>query len=165
MDHNKKIIFILPTLFAGGAERVVSFIAQNIDANKFSSLLLITGKKKDAAFSVQNIQVKFLEKKRVLNSIVKIILFLRKNKPDIVFSSIGHLNTIMGLLSPFFPNIKFVVRVATLSSKINQTNSSKSLFKLIRLQLAGISYKLVDKIIFQSQDMAEDVVNRYKIFQ
>ena len=39
----KKILFILPSLKAGGAERVVSFLAKNLDQNVFETKLLVVG--------------------------------------------------------------------------------------------------------------------------
>ena len=46
-NKNVNIIFILPTLQAGGAERVVSYIAQNLDKTKFNVELLITGEEEE----------------------------------------------------------------------------------------------------------------------
>jgi hypothetical protein len=86
-----KVLFILPTLTAGGAERVISFVAQNIDNSIFESTLLVTGYRKDAAYDIKGIQVKFLEKSRVFTAIPNIFLFLLKHKPHYVLSSIGHL--------------------------------------------------------------------------
>ena len=39
----KKVLFILPNLEAGGAERVISFVAQNISSIEFDSQLLVIG--------------------------------------------------------------------------------------------------------------------------
>jgi hypothetical protein len=69
MEKKIKILFILPSLRAGGAERVVSFIAQNLNTTKFSPVLLIIGYEKDAAFSIEDIETHFLNKSRVLDGI------------------------------------------------------------------------------------------------
>ncbi|MGK0446263.1 MAG: glycosyltransferase involved in cell wall biosynthesis [Polaribacter sp.] len=168
MQDPKKvnIAFILPTLAAGGAERVISFVAQNINPEKFNPKLLITGYKKDAAYRVENISIEFLEKKRVFSAIFKLFMFLMKYKPDVVVSSIGHLNTVMGLMSPFFPKTKFVIRVATVSSamsEVHQTNKSLNISDKLRSKMADISFKLIDNVICQSQDMADDFVTIYKV--
>ncbi|MFV9551015.1 glycosyltransferase [Algibacter sp. PT7-4] len=161
----KKVLFILPTLTAGGAERVISYIAQNIDQNKFESKLLITGYKKDAAYSINGIEVKFLEKGRVLNAIPKIFLYLIKNKPQFVLSSIGHLNTVMGLMSPFFIKTKFIIREASVISSMEDVykeSSNKKSFS-IHSYLSHKSYKMIDKIVCQSKDMAQDFINIYNV--
>ena len=59
MDNKIKILFILPSLRPGGAERVVSFIAQHLDKTKFESKLLIIGFKKKAVYSFENIETFF----------------------------------------------------------------------------------------------------------
>ena len=50
-----KIFFILPSLKAGGAERVISFVSQNIDKEKFKPYLLVAGFEKDSVYDVSNI--------------------------------------------------------------------------------------------------------------
>ena len=42
-----KVYFILPTLFAGGAERIISFVSQQMDKTKFNVTLIIIGYEKD----------------------------------------------------------------------------------------------------------------------
>ena len=164
----KKILFILPTLTAGGAERVISFVAQNIDSDKFQSTLLITGSKKDSAYAINGIDIKFLEKSRVLNATPAIFMFLLKHRPDVVLSSIGHLNTIMGLMSPIFYKTKFIIREASVISAMSEahkssTKNKRSILGEIRGKLGDISYKLIDIVICQSNDMALDFINIYKI--
>ena len=162
----KKILFILPTLTAGGAERVISFIAQNIDQDKYDSQLLVTGYKKDSAYTIDKIRVTFLEKKRVLNAAPKIFWYLLKNKPQVVLSSIGHLNTVMGLMAPIFFNTEFIIREASVISSMdeihNQSPNKKKSFS-IHAYLSDISYKMIDKIVCQSNDMAKDFINIYNV--
>lgn len=160
------VAFILPTFVAGGAERIISFVAQNIDDKTFDSTLVITGYKKNAAYSVENIKVEFLEKKRVFNAIFELFKFLVVRKPDVVLSSIGHLNTVMGLMAPFFPKTKFVVREASVISAmsgVHKVNKSVSFSSKMRSKMSRLSYKFVDHIICQSQDMADDFANIYKV--
>ena len=160
------ITFILPTLVAGGAERVISFLAQNLDTEKFNTTLLITGHKKDAVYTVKNINVEFLEKKRVFNAVFQLFTYLRTHKPDVVLSSIGHLNTVMGLMSPCFPKTKFMVREASVVSAMNgvgQANKPVKMSSKLRSIMANLSYKLVDNIICQSEDMAHDFATVYKV--
>ena len=165
-DTKINITFVLPSLVAGGAERVISFIAQNIDAEKFNSTILITGHQKDTVYPIENIKVEYLEKKRVLNAVSKLFMYLTTRKPDVVLSSIGHLNTVMGLMSPCFPKIKFVIREASVVSAMNSINRIKrtiTIFNKLRSVMSHLSYKLVDNIICQSKDMADDFIAIYKV--
>lgn len=160
------ITFILPTLVAGGAERVISFIAQNINQELFNSTLLITGHKKDAVYNVTNIKVQFLEKKRVYQSVFSILFFLNKNPQNIVLSSIAHLNTVMGLISPLFPKTKFIIREASVVSEMNNITRIEKTFSFsdkFRSLMANLSLMFVDNIICQSTDMAKDFLLVYKV--
>jgi hypothetical protein len=59
------ITFALPNLLPGGAERVMSFLAEKVDPNKFNSTLLVIGYSKDASYDINNINVIFFEKPKV----------------------------------------------------------------------------------------------------
>ena len=73
-----RILFLLPSLSAGGAERVMSFVSQNINKHKFHPVLLIAGFKKDTVYDVSNIEVVYLNKSRILTALPAIIFFFRK---------------------------------------------------------------------------------------
>ncbi|RYC51430.1 glycosyltransferase [Flagellimonas olearia] len=154
----KKIIFVLPTLTAGGAERVISFIAQNLDKNSFDSKLLILGDESSSAFSVEGIDLIFFNKKRVLHAVPKLYFFLLREKPDFILSSIGHLNTVLGLLSFFLGRTKVFIREASVVSSMGKYSKRKS---RLRGRLAIIAYNRVSGIICQSKDMAKDFALNY----
>ncbi|SHJ11853.1 glycosyltransferase [Algibacter luteus] len=161
----KKILFVLPTLTAGGAERVISFISQNINKKKYDAKLLVTGHKKDAAYEIENIEVKFLEKRRVLNAVPNIFWYLIKQRPNVVLSSIGHLNIVMGLMSPLIFKTKFIIReasVISLMGKIHNESTTNKTFNIYSF-LSRRSFRMVDKIICQSKDMADDFTNIYNV--
>ena len=154
-----KIIFVLPTLFAGGAEKIMSFISQNIDKEKFHSKLLIIGYSKDAVYEIEGIEVNYLNKSRVLNAIPSIISYLIKNKPDIVFSSISHLNVVMAMISFLFRKTKFIGREATISSEYVKTKKRFDIHKFLHDNL----YNKLDMIVCQSNDMSKHIIKNYHI--
>ncbi len=154
-----KIAFILPSLSAGGAERILSFLAQNINRANFDAELVIIGSDTDAAYSTMGITTRFLNKKRVLFGIPSLIFYLKKNKPNIVLSSIGHLNTVFGLMAPLFPNTKFIIREASVISEMSKFSKSNKLYGI----LAKIAYQNIAAVVCQSKDMAADFKKLYKI--
>ncbi|NAS30163.1 glycosyltransferase [Flavobacteriaceae bacterium R38] len=160
MQEKIKILFILPSLVAGGAERVVSFIAQNIDKEKYDATLLITGYERDTVYDVSSVNVIYLNKNRVLFSVIPLFINILKIKPKVVMSSIGHLNTIIGLLSFFFPKTKFITREASVISSIEKFNNKSN---KIYSWLAFLGIKKIDKVVCQSQDMAYDFIKLFKI--
>ena len=113
--NRKKIIFFLPSLAAGGAERVMSYIAQNINNKKFNVTLVVIGFEKDNAFEVNNIDVKYLNKPRVLTSLIDCIFLIKRLKPKIVIS-ILNLNAYMGFISLLFPKCIFIGRIVNIGS-------------------------------------------------
>lgn len=157
MQKKIKILFVLPTLGAGGAQRILSFLAQNVDKDIFESHLLIIGKATKAAYTFDKANTTFLNKNRVLSGIPTIIKFLVKNKPDVVISSIGHLNTVFGLLAPFFRSCKFIIREASVISVIGKFVKGKKIYGL----LSKIAYKNIDAVVCQSADMANDFMQLY----
>lgn len=154
-----KILLILPSLRAGGAERILSFLAEQFDKDKFLTTLVVVGKESEAVFPVENTKIIFLNKNRVLNGIPSLMRFILKSKPDIVLSSIGHLNTVFGLLAPFFPKTKFAIREASVVSIMNKYSDTSKIYGI----LSKRAYKNIDSVICQSQDMASDFRNMYGV--
>src|SRR5690606_9210203 len=156
-----KVTLVLPNLLAGGAERVISFIAQNIDPTNFQATLLIVGHSKDASYDVENIKMVFLEKPRVLSAIPALFKYLIRNKPDILVSTVGHLNAITGYMSFFFPRTKFIAREVTVLS-LDAVFSGGNKFHPLSY-IADKRFLFFDKIICQSHDMLEDIKHNYQI--
>ncbi len=160
MKKRKKIIFVLPSLVSGGAERVMSFIAQNINKEIFDPTLLIGGHSKDTAYDISNVKVVYLNKSRVLYAIPPIIMYFLKHKPNIVVSSISHTNTAMSIISPLFSKTKFIGREATVLSKRKNEKKSRKWFPG---RLISNRFKNLDMLICQSKDMAEDMRLNYQV--
>lgn len=156
MQSRKKILFVLPSLCAGGAERVISFVSQQLNTNDFKVKLIVLGFEKDAVYNVDSIEVKYLNKKRLLASVTTLFRLLMKEKPSIVVSSIGHVNIMMGFFSLFFRKIKFIGREASVVSKMNEFSKLNS---KLNLSLMKIFYPRLSAIICQSGDMRNDFIH------
>ena len=101
----KKIFLVLPNLTIGGAEKVYLEIVNNIDINKFKIYLVVFSSEDNVLekYINKNIEVINLKKKSIKLGIAKFFKYLFKYKPDIVMSSIIHLNIAMAVLKIFFP--------------------------------------------------------------
>lgn len=162
MNYKKiKILFVLPSLAPGGAERIMSFIAENLDKDKFDVKLIVTGFEKDTVYQTKDLTVIYLNKTRVLKSVFSLFHLLKKEKADIVISSIVHLNTFLAFFSKFFPKTKFVSREANVLSVLSKHNPYNSI--LFSKKMIIYAYKLVDKIICQSNDMRQDLVTHFNV--
>lgn len=162
MKSNKiNITFALPNLLPGGAERVVSYIAENLNKEKFNSTLLIIGYSKDASYDIKNIDVIFLEKPRVLYGIIDLFKYIRINKPDILVSAIGHLNSVTAYMSLFFPKTIFIAREVNVLSVLALYDNNKKFHPLGFI--SNKRFNFFEKVICQSQDMLDDFIQNYSI--
>ena len=83
----KSILFILPDLNAGGAERIVTTIANHLPREEFSpSILLLRKECFYFYFLLYDIEIIDIKTPRIRHSLKPILQQIRKRKPDIVFS-------------------------------------------------------------------------------
>lgn len=164
MQKNKPIpvLIVLPTLTAGGAERVMSFIYQKLDSTKFTTHLVVLGHTK-MGYDIDRSRITFLNKQRVLFAIPALFSFLKKSNAKIVLSSIWHVNMLMGVLSLFFSNKKFVGREVSIMSVLKDFPEKKS--KSFPKLLSKLAYSRLDAVICQSADMKNDFLDRFPQFE
>lgn len=162
MDNKRiKTMFVLPSLKSGGAERVISFVATNIDKSKFENILVIIGSEKDAVYATDGIEVHYLNCSRVLKSINPLFKLIKVTQPDIVMGSIAHVNRVLTMLSAYFRKVKFIGREASLDRVITKYSYNKKRIKYWKFYKNY--YKHLDMIICQSKEMAQNLHDRYDI--
>ncbi|QZT36387.1 glycosyltransferase [Halosquirtibacter xylanolyticus] len=156
----KKILFIVPKLDGGGAERFIINLCSSIDSDQFECKLLVLSSDGDFIENAKNLKIDVIlgNSVRVRESLIDVISFISKIKPDIVFSTLSHFNLLVGFISILFPKIKFIARETNIVSKENRRGVFFDF-------LYRLSYSLFDKIIVQSDDMYNDFVTTYHIPQ
>ena len=159
---NKKIdiIFVTPNLNAGGAERVITTLAQNFDKDLFNVTLVVFGFKSTAKYNVEGTNTVFFNKSRVLQGVFKMHQYLSKEKPDVVLSVVEHLNTVMGYLSIFHKKPIFIGREVNVLSVLETFYKPQN---FIEKFIYSNRFKLLDSIICQSDDMKQDLINNYNV--
>ena len=150
----KKILFIVPSLKAGGAERVISFLAKNLDQNVFKIKIAVVGFKKDTVYNVDDLDVTFFNQKRLLNGVYPLFKLIKIHKPDIVFGTIRHVNILLGFYNLIFKNVRFIVRESSVMSISNSIGNSK---KQIPNFLLNFLYYHLDALVCQSNDIKKDL--------
>ncbi len=160
-----KILFTLPTLHAGGAERIMSFVAQNLDKEKFDATLVVIGLKKESKYNVTGCPVIFLNKSRVLKGAFNLSRLIAKYNPHIVVSSISHLNTLVGMISIFLPKPIYVGRQTAISGILRQIypNTYKKSSSKFSFDFTDFGTRQLDHFICQSTDMRENLIDTYQI--
>lgn len=148
-------------MMAGGAERVIATLLNNIDKSKFRKIYLIVLNGEKNAFYLNMELINFIDLKcsRVRYSFIKIIFILWKIRPDIIFSTLNHLNLYLAALRPILPRAIYIGRESSILTDANKFYGNKK----IRNLLSRILYKNLDKIVCQSAYMFADLNKNFLI--
>jgi len=153
----KKLLFVLPSLNMGGAEKVMVSLFNHTDKGVFESLFI--------AFSSGSLKSKVKDKSklivldhgRLLSGVLQFTQHVRKIDPDIIFSTHSHLNALLCFLKKI--NIiksKLVIRESNYLS-IQQANAKSFYERYLITFMIKNSYHYADHMICQSQEMREDI--------
>lgn len=156
MNHPQKtILFILPDLEAGGAERIITTIANHLPREKFEPKILLL-RKEGAYLEIlkDDVEVIDMNVQRIRNSLLPILNEIRKRKPEIVFCGFGEVNAYISFFIKMFPKTKFIARETNVVSKHVTRKDIRFFYKF---------YNNFHKIICQSDDMQEDLADNFNI--
>ena len=162
--NKQTILFIMHELSLGGAERVVHNLINNMNREEFKVELCLFKKKGILVNSIKSdVKIYDLKATRVLTSTFKFIKLLITQKPDIVFTSITHVNLLVAFLIPFLklfmPKTLFVTREVNIPSiRAKYITKSKKLDFFYKRVINNYDY-----IIAQSNYMKNDIVKSYNI--
>lgn len=149
-----KIVYILPTLDRGGAERFFVDLIKNINFNKFSPYLLLYKASGDwvKEFSGLGVEIKVLKKKPGFDLInfFKIYSYLRKLKADIAHAQLGF----YGVLAAHLARTKKIV-----FTEVNVNLDESSLYRFLK----RLILPLADRIIAVSLAVKTDMSWRYNL--
>jgi glycosyltransferase involved in cell wall biosynthesis len=155
-NSNSKISFFISSFRGGGAERVFLNLTNGFVKRGFDVDLILAQKEGPYLKNVsEKVNIIDLKSKRILFSVPSFIKYLRKEKPNYLFSTLTHVNIIACLTKIIFrPKTKVVIRQA------NYLSSSRN--KVIKL-LVKIFYNRADKIIAISKGVKKDLISKFKV--
>lgn len=162
----KKIYFILPSLNFGGGEKVVVNIANNIDLEKFNVKIITLRNGNDLKKSIKkNIEIITFNKSRLILSFFMLFSYLRKDKPDIIFSGAGDISIALGLFKKksFLKKLKIIGRERGVISNIFETKKKSFKNRVIRYLYKNY-LKDIDFLIMQSEKMKKEFL-RYTLIK
>jgi glycosyltransferase involved in cell wall biosynthesis len=154
-DKRKRILFVLPSLTMGGAERVLITLMNHIDRQAFApELVTISDSSELGHLIAPDITHHNLGAVGVVRGLPQLYSALKRMRPDIVVSTMAHMNFALMSLKSFFPGTRFIVREAiTPSFLLNKYRKSAPLIRQAYRRL----YPRADCILSPAQMIANEL--------
>lgn len=156
--NKKKVIFFLQS-GVGGSERVTVTIGKLLDAKEYEIVFCkiakgtLAGKNSIDYFLPKNSRTLDVVATNGIGIIFSLISVLRRERPDIVFSSLFSINTKLLLIRRFFKMTKYIIRC------------NNYLYTLPKGQQALLrhTYKHADVIVAQTEEMKTELTRKMKL--
>lgn len=159
----KKIIFYLPTLNVGGAERVTINILRYLDASKYEIHLVLVSKMGNFLDLVPSyVSIHDLGAGKTINSIFKLRQIIQKLKPDIVYSTL--LRTHISLYFSTLMMKKKLKTIMRMPSSPKMMIKNKKFGLLFRYFLEK-SLKNASLVIAQTPNMKDEIIEYHKVVE
>jgi glycosyltransferase involved in cell wall biosynthesis len=158
----KKVLFVVPTLQGGGAERVMVTLANHLDRNRYTPILalgLVEGPYlKELARDVNIHSLRGAWRAR--QAIPAVLGAVWSLRPHVVLSTLG-LNLAVALARPFFPpGTRVILREGNTVSAYLRISASDAHFKALAYKLL---YRMADMVICQSDFMLNDLAVNFSL--
>ncbi|MCP4137367.1 MAG: glycosyltransferase [bacterium] len=161
-DKNKKtILFTLPDLYGGGAQKVIINIIRNLDREKYNIKLLLINPVGDFLDLVpEHVKMVDLGIKRTRYALFGIIRALKRKKPDIVFSTLNRMNILILFASLFIRhNMKIIVREPNMPGFQIKNKTIPGWYHTCIRWLYPRAYM----VVAQTDEMKDEIIQYYKI--
>jgi glycosyltransferase involved in cell wall biosynthesis len=101
----KHIAFVIPTLTGGGAERVIVTLVKYLDRRRFRVTLAVVDTRDAVLRGEIPDDVEFIDlgARRVRHALPRIIRTIWRIRPDVLFSTLGHLNVALAMVRFLLP--------------------------------------------------------------
>lgn len=157
----KKVVFVLPRLYPGGAERVLISLMNNLDRNRHDiAFISLTGEGTIRHWIDGDIPIYALNKKTVYSSLVALHRTLKALKPDVVVTTMIQTNLGLLMLKPFFPKTRFIIRESSMPSAMIREYGFKG--RLCRYVYKYV-YPRADVVICPAQGIVEEFRHDFKV--
>lgn len=160
MGSRRRVLFLIPTLTGGGAERVIVTLLRHLDRSKFQLALAVVDMR-DAVFRddvPQDVELIDLKCSRVRYALPKIMALIWRRRPSVVFTTLGHLNLALAIFRPFLPNsIRYLARETTVVSEGLKSYAHPDWWAWSYCRFYG----RFDRVICQSKYMQDDLIAHF----
>jgi glycosyltransferase involved in cell wall biosynthesis len=161
-SDRKRVLFILPSLGAGGAERVKITLLRHLDRSRFEPHLALVEAVGPFLTEVpQDVPIHDLKAIRVRYALPAILRLVWKLRPHAVVSALAELNVVMGLIKPLLPRgLKLLVEEETSATA---ELAEKGASTLIWHWLYRHFYAKADKVICVADYVVNDLAVNFRI--
>lgn len=152
-----RIVFILPSLAGGGAEKVLLNLLDNIDDFRFEPYLILLNDHGPLKPKLNKKNIIVLNKVRMRNSFFSLIREIKSLKPEVIFSTFPHITLpLLFIKNSFFKKTKFITREPNMLDKSLDNSPYSFLIKILHKFYSNRS----NKIIVTSKMMKKDFLKR-----
>jgi glycosyltransferase involved in cell wall biosynthesis len=158
----KRVLFIVPSLIAGGAQRVFSTLLRHLDRSRFEPHLAMVQARGEYLQDVaKDVVIHDLNVSRVRYAAPAIVRVIWKVKPQAVLATLGHVNLSLMAVKPILPRgTRLLIREASLASAfLSQGVRHPAVWKWFYRYL----YRRADKIVCLSDAMVEDMAASFDL--
>jgi len=156
----RRVLFLIPSLGGGGAERVIVTLLRYLDQSQFQLALAVVDSR-EAAYRADvppDVELIDLQCTRVRYALFKIMRLIWRSRPDVVLATLGHLNLALAMLRPLLPNgVRYIGRETCIVSE--------NLRRYTRPRLWGWAYRRFyprfDVVVCQSVYMRDDLIGHF----
>lgn len=132
-NKRKKVVFILPSLAAGGAERVLITLMNKIDRERFKPEFISFRRNGPLKHLIaEDVTLHHIGSyRKIFFGLIPLLFKLREVKPDIAVTTMAHTNFALVLMRPFIPGTRIIIREAITPSFMFETMKIGWLVRLL----------------------------------
>jgi glycosyltransferase involved in cell wall biosynthesis len=158
----KRVLFLMPNLSGGGAERVIVTLLRHLDRSRFEPHLALVEVAGPYLKEVPaDVPLHDLKAKRVRHAFPGIIRLSWKLRPHAIHSTLCEMNMATALLRPFLPpGVRLLIREG---SSPSAQNVYLRKHPLVWKWLYRWLYPRADKIICVGDFVADDLANKFRV--
>lgn len=157
----KKVYFIISHLRAGGSSRVFWILSQYFDKSIYDvSLILLDSRNPFFSTDIEGVNIINLDSVRASNSFFKLRKLIKEERPYAIFTTGGHINTLLSLISLFVYIPKLIGRESNVMDVMTKLSGIKD--KLWDL-FVPFTYKRFNIAVCQSVEIRDSLANHYQI--
>lgn len=160
--HSRRtILFVLPSLSGGGAERVLLTASTHFPPEKYRKLLLILTDKGEVIEDIPQFEkVSRAHAERTFSSLIYLTKYISRERPDVIFSTLLRSHVAVYIASRLIPfRSALIMRSPNVPSEyLNGTE-----WRGLAAKLLSYSYRAADLTIAQTAEMAGQIIEKHGI--